>query len=88
MPIRTSKVQQFLESKGFTREDPSEPFAWVGYSSPAREILVLDESAYEQELEWVIEDAKNSKAFKIAAELEKWRLLLLKQQKDSTVGSS
>jgi hypothetical protein len=78
MLVQTSAVQSFLGSKGFTR-DESEPFTlYAGYKN-GKEILVIDESGYYMDLDFLIEDAWAQGASKIAAELEKWREELLSQ---------
>ena len=74
MLVPTPEVLQFLGSKGFVR-DNSEPFScYVGYKRD-KEILVIDESYYLIDIDFLIEDAETLEAPRIAAELKEWRII-------------
>ena len=72
MIIETAEVQQFLESKGFAR-DNSELFTFVGYYEDRGKLLLMDEGLYLQDLNMLIEDAEDSGATRIASALREWR---------------
>lgn len=76
--VATDDVRDFLISKGFTRDD-GEPFAYVGYGSRP-EILVVCEDSYWQDVNFLIQDARNVGAKKIAAALETLRQELVGSQ--------
>ena len=78
MIVPTEKVQRFLESKGFTR-DNSEPFTYVGYEGDGEKIMVVEEFYAMQDIEMLIEDAEADGALDIASALRDW----LQKLKDS-----
>ena len=72
MEIRTEIVRQLFEEEGYPRDDSALFSSNVCYGGQGKPIIVVDESTYAQNTDWIIEDCENEGAHDLAYRIRKW----------------
>jgi hypothetical protein len=70
--IKTEIVRHLFEGKGYPRDDSALFSSNVCYGGKGKPILVVDESSYAQNTDWLIEDCEREGAHDLADEIRKW----------------